>query len=242
MNSGDEMQHDKEPLAVVTGAAGGIGRAITAELTRTGHRVLAVDVTDDAGPAAHATLTADLGAPQAAEEVFQEIEDRYGLPGVLINNAGIYEARDFLDYDAASYRRVFDVNAGAAFFCTQSLTRRLIAAGRPGSVVNIASISGRSGSPDAAYGASKGAVIALTRGLGQSLAPHRIRVNAVAPGLIDTPMAARIPADRVADYRARIPQGRFGDPAEVAAAVCWLAGPAAGYVTGSVLDVNGGLH
>ncbi|MDJ0461616.1 SDR family NAD(P)-dependent oxidoreductase [Streptomyces sp. H27-C3] len=236
------MQENEMPLAVVTGAAGGIGRAVTAELAHAGHRVLAVDVKDDADPAAHAALTADLGVPAAADELFQLIEERYGLPSVLVNNAGIYEARDFLDYDAESYRRVFDINAGAAFFCTQTLARRLIAAGRPGSVVNIASISGQSGSPDAAYGASKGAVIALTRSLGRSLAPHRIRVNAVAPGLIDTPMAARIPADRAADYREQIPQARFGEAAEVASAVCYLAGPGASYVTASVLDVNGGLH
>lgn len=236
------MNDRESPLAVVTGAAGGIGRAVTAALARTGHRVLAVDVEEAADPAAHAVLTADLGAPDAAGDLFRLIEERYGLPSVLVNNAGIYEARDFLDYDAESYRRVFDVNAGAAFFCTQELARRLIAAGRPGSVVNLASISGQGGSPDAAYGASKGAVIALTRGLGRSLAPHRIRVNAVAPGLIDTPMARRIPADRAADYRRRIPQERFGEAAEVASAVCYLAGPGASYVTASVLDVNGGLH
>lgn len=230
------------PLAVVTGGAGGIGRAVTAQLARDGHRVLAVDLLGDADPAAHTALVADLGEPDAAERLFGEIEERYGLPSVLVNNAGIYEARDFLEYDTESYRRVFDVNVGAAFFCTQALAGRLIAAGRPGSVVNVASISGQSGSPDAAYGASKGAVIALTRGLGRSLAPHRIRVNAVAPGLIDTPMAGRVPADRAAAYRERIPQARFGEPAEVAAAICYLAGPGASYVTASVLDVNGGLH
>ncbi|MGW0564776.1 SDR family NAD(P)-dependent oxidoreductase [Streptomyces sp. NPDC003016] len=235
--SGIEM-----PLAVVTGGAGGIGRAVTAQLARDGHRVLAVDLLGDADPAAHTALVADLGEPDAAERLFGEIEERYGLPSVLVNNAGIYEARDFLEYDTESYRRVFDVNVGAAFFCTQALAGRLIAAGRPGSVVNVASISGQSGSPDAAYGASKGAVIALTRGLGRSLAPHRIRVNAVAPGLIDTPMAGRVPADRAAAYRERIPQARFGEPAEVAAAICYLAGPGASYVTASVLDVNGGLH
>lgn len=92
--------------------------------------------------------------PGAAGELFQEIEDAYGVPGILVNNAGIYEARDFLDYDAESYGRVFDINAGAAF-CTRALARRLIAAGRPGSVINVASISGQSGSPEAAYGASK---------------------------------------------------------------------------------------
>ncbi|MDI3405798.1 SDR family NAD(P)-dependent oxidoreductase [Streptomyces cavernicola] len=238
----EQRTTDAGTLAVVTGGAGGIGRAVTATLAEAGYRVLAVDVEDDADPAAHAALVADLGAPEAVGKLFQEIEDTYGVPGVLVNNAGIYEARDFLDYDAESYRRVFDINTGAAFFCTQELARRLIAAGRPGSVVNIASISGRSGSPDAAYGASKGAVITLTRSLGQALAPHRIRVNAVAPGVIDTPMASRIPTDRAAGYRERIPMGRFGEATEVASAVRYLAGPDASYVNASVVDVNGGLR
>ncbi|SBT43331.1 SDR family NAD(P)-dependent oxidoreductase [Micromonospora auratinigra] len=230
------------PLAVVTGGAGGIGRAVTAALTRTGHRVLSVDREPAADPTAHAALVADVAVPAQVERLFAEVHQRYGLPAVLVNNAGVYPARDFLDYDPTTYAEVLDVNLGATFFGTLAYARALVAAGRPGTVVNVASISGQSGSPDAAYGASKGAVIALTHSLGRALAGHRIRVNAVAPGLVDTPMADRIPADRRDDYRARIPVGRFGTPAEIAAAVAWLADPASSYVTATVLDVNGGLH
>ncbi|MDG4838673.1 SDR family oxidoreductase [Micromonospora sp. WMMD967] len=236
------MTDQSAPLAVVTGAAGGIGRAVTAALTGSGHRVLGVDVDRAGDPAAYASLVADVAVPEQVEQLFARIDERYGQPTVLVNNAGVYHARDFLDYDPKTYAQVLDVNLGAAFFCTQVFVRALIAAGRPGTVVNVASISGQSGSPDAAYGASKGACIALTRSLGRSLAEHRIRVNAVAPGLVDTPMAARIPVERRDDYRARIPVGRFGSPAEVAAAVAWLAGPESSYVTASVMDVNGGLH
>ncbi|WFE54673.1 SDR family oxidoreductase [Micromonospora sp. WMMD1155] len=236
------MTDQSAPLAVVTGAAGGIGRAVTAALTGSGHRVLGVDVEPAGDPAAYASLVADVAVPEQVEQLFARINERYGQPTVLVNNAGVYHARDFLDYDPKTYAQVLDVNLGAAFFCTQAFTRALIAAGRPGTVVNIASISGQSGSPDAAYGASKGACIALTRSLGRALAAHRIRVNAVAPGLVETPMAARIPVERRDDYRARIPVGRFGSPAEVAAAVAWLAGPESSYVTASVMDVNGGLH
>ncbi|MEV4765506.1 SDR family NAD(P)-dependent oxidoreductase [Micromonospora chokoriensis] len=236
------MTDQSAPLAVVTGAAGGIGRAVTAALTGSGHRVLGVDVDPGGDPAAYASLVADVAVPEQVEQLFARINERYGQPTVLVNNAGVYHARDFLDYDPKTYAQVLDVNLGAAFFCTQSFVRALIAAGRPGTVVNVASISGQSGSPDAAYGASKGACIALTRSLGRALAEHRIRVNAVAPGLVDTPMAARIPVERRDDYRARIPAGRFGSPAEVAAAVAWLAGPQSSYVTASVMDVNGGLH
>ncbi|GAB4102732.1 SDR family oxidoreductase [Micromonospora taraxaci] len=236
------MTDQSAPLAVVTGAAGGIGRAVTAALTGSGHRVLGVDVDPAVDPAAYASLVADVAVPEQVEQLFARINERYGQPTVLVNNAGVYHARDFLDYDPKTYAQVLDVNLGAAFFCTQSFVRALIAAGRPGTVVNVASISGQSGSPDAAYGASKGACIALTHSLGRALAEHHIRVNAVAPGLVDTPMAARIPAERRDDYRARIPAGRFGSPAEVAAAVAWLAGPESSYVTASVMDVNGGLH
>lgn len=236
------MSDRSAPLAVVTGGAGGIGRAVTAALTHAGHRVLSVDLQPAADPSAYAALVADVAVPEQVEHLFARIHQRHGLPAVLVNNAGVYPARDFLDYDPKTYAEVLDVNLGAAFFCTLAYARALVAAGRPGTVVNVASISGQSGSPDAAYGASKGAVIALTRSLGRALAGHRIRVNAVAPGLVETPMAARIPTDRRDDYRARIPVGRFGAPAEIAAAVTWLACPASSYVTATVLDVNGGLH
>ncbi|MEU7923436.1 SDR family NAD(P)-dependent oxidoreductase [Micromonospora zamorensis] len=236
------MTDQSAPLAVVTGAAGGIGRAVTVALTGSGHRVLGVDVDPSGDPAAYASLVADVAVPEQVEQLFAQIHERYGQPTVLVNNAGVYHARNFLDYDPKTYAQVLDVNLGAAFFCTQAFARALVDTGWPGTVVNVASISGQSGSPDAAYGASKGACIALTRSLGRALAEHRIRVNAVAPGLVDTPMAARIPVERRDDYRARIPVGRFGSPAEIAAAVAWLAGPESSYVTASVLDVNGGLH
>ncbi|MFE9426920.1 SDR family NAD(P)-dependent oxidoreductase [Kitasatospora sp. NPDC006697] len=236
------MDGAADRLAVVTGAAGGIGRAITAALTEAGHPVVGLDLRAEADRSAVAALAADLTDPQQIEEAFDWIEERYGLPAVLVNNAGRYDARDFLDYTPESYRAVLDANLGSAFFCTQGLAHRLIAAGRPGDVVNIASISGQTGSPDTAYCASKGAVIALTQGLGRSLAAHRIRVNAVAPGVIDTAMAAAIPAERAQEYRERIPLGRFGRPEEIAAAVRYLVSPAARYVTATVLDVNGGLH
>ncbi|MCO1614325.1 SDR family oxidoreductase [Micromonospora sp. CPM1] len=236
------MSDSPPPLAVVTGGAGGIGRAVTAALTRAGHRVLSVDREPAADPSAYAALVADLAVPVQAQRLLDDVHERYGLPAVLVNNAGVYPARDFLDYDPRTYAEVLDTNLGATFFGTLAYARALVAAGRPGTVVNVASISGRIGSPDAAYGASKGAVVALTRSLGRALAVHRIRVNAVAPGLVETPMAARIPAARQDDYRARIPAGRFGAPDEIAAAVAWLAGPDSSYVTASVLDVDGGLH
>ncbi|MFC9897552.1 SDR family NAD(P)-dependent oxidoreductase [Nocardia sp. NPDC127579] len=229
-------------LAVVTGAAGGIGTATTDLLAAAGYRVVAVDKRPFDSAAAADCQVVDLSDPAAICAFFTSVEQTHGVVSALVNNAGIYLARDFLDYGAADFDAVLDVNLRAAFFCTQHVARRLIATGATGSVVNVGSISGQSGSPDAAYAASKGALIALTRGLGRALAVHRVRVNAVAPGIIETPMAARIPDGRARAYRAQIPVGRFGTPDEVAAAIGYLISPASSYVTASVLDVNGGLQ
>ncbi|MFF0608082.1 SDR family NAD(P)-dependent oxidoreductase [Nocardia tengchongensis] len=228
-------------LAVVTGADGGIGRATTELLAADGYRVLALDRRPFTSAAAIATRVADLSDYRAIGALVDELTAEFGVASVLVNNAGSYLAREFLDYEPEHFDQVMDVNLGAAFFLTQGFARHLIAAGEPGAVVNVGSISGQSGSPDAAYAASKGALLTLTRSLGRSLAAHRIRVNAVAPGIIETPMAARIPEDRARAYQAQIPTGRFGTAAEVAEAIRYLAGPAGSYVTASVLDVNGGL-
>jgi NAD(P)-dependent dehydrogenase (short-subunit alcohol dehydrogenase family) len=194
--------------------------------------------------AQHAHAEDDLGDPHAVTAAFDELAAALGEPAVLVNNAGIYLARDFLATTAEELDRVLTVNVKSTFWCAQTFARRIAAAGadQPAAIVNVASVSGRTGSPDAAYGASKGAVIALTRSLAGVLAPYRIRVNAVAPGIVHSAMSARIPADRQAHYLDGIPLGRFAEPAEIAGVITMLASPTAGYMTGAVVDVNGGLH
>jgi NAD(P)-dependent dehydrogenase (short-subunit alcohol dehydrogenase family) len=223
-------------LAVVTGSTGAIGAATCAALAEAGYDVVGVDQRDPATPPPWRHRTADLGRLDEVARAFTGLQ-----PDVLVNNAGVYLAQDFLSTTARDYDLVMGSNVRAAFFCAQTFARRLVEARRPGVIVNVASVSGRTGSPDVAYGASKGAVIALTRSLGQSLARHGIRVNAVAPGLVHSDMSARIPADRQEKYRQSIPLGRFAEPAEIAAVITMLAGPAGSYLTSSIVDVNGGL-
>jgi NAD(P)-dependent dehydrogenase (short-subunit alcohol dehydrogenase family) len=229
-------------VAIVTGAAGGIGRAVVAALDEDGFFVVALDRAAGPVPGAGIAHGLDLADPQAISERFALLDAEHGTAAVLVNCAGFYEGREFLGYGPESLRYVIDANLTSTFFCTQCVVRRAIVEARTASIINVASISGQAGSPDAGYGASKGAVIALTVSLGRSLVRHGIRVNAVAPGIIDTPMAARIPPDRLAAYLAEIPSGRLGRRDEVAAAVRFLADPSSSYITGATIDVNGGLR
>lgn len=229
---------------MVTGSSGAIGAATCAHLAEAGYMVAGLDVRPPAAGPGHGHLSVDLADPRAVTEAFDEVAAELGRPAVLVNNAGVYLARDFLDTTAEELDRVLTVNVKGAFWCAQAFARQVVAAGgdEPAAIVNVASVSGRTGSPDAAYGASKGAVIALTRSLAGVLAPYRIRVNAVAPGIVQSAMADRIPADRQAHYLDGIPLGRFGRPGEIAAVITMLASATAGYMTGAVVDVNGGLH
>ncbi|MET8122542.1 SDR family oxidoreductase [Micromonospora sp. NPDC005189] len=231
-------------VAVVTGSSGAIGAATCEHLATAGYAVAGLDVRPPAAGAGHRHLTVDLGDPQAVVTAFDEVAAELGGPVLLVNNAGVYLARDFLDTTVEELDQVLTVNVKSAFWCAQAFARQVVAAGgdRPSAIVNVASVSGQTGSPDAAYGASKGAVIALTRSLAGVLAPYRIRVNAVAPGIVHSAMADRIPSDRQAHYLDGIPLGRFARPGEIAAVITILASATASYMTGAVVDVNGGLH
>jgi NAD(P)-dependent dehydrogenase (short-subunit alcohol dehydrogenase family) len=222
--------------AVVTGSTGAIGAATCAALTDAGYQVVGLDCVVPQSPPAWRHRTAHLADPEQVAEAFSGIS-----PTLLVNNAGAYLAQDFFDTTADDFDLVFGANVRSAFLCAQTFARRLADAGEPGVIVNVASVSGRTGSPDVAYGASKGAVIALTRSLSQALAAYRIRVNAVAPGLVHSAMSRRIPSPRQEKYLRDIPLGRFAEPAEIAAAITAIAGPAGTYMTGSIVDVNGGL-
>ncbi|MGC4811694.1 SDR family NAD(P)-dependent oxidoreductase [Micromonospora sp. DT228] len=230
-------------LAVVTGSSGAIGAATCEHLAAAGYTVAGLDLRPPAPGATHQHLSVDLGDPRAVTAAFERAAGM-GRLAVLVNNAGVYLARDFLDTTPEELDLVLASNVKSAFHCAQAFTRRIAATGdgEPAAIVNVASISGRSGSPDAAYGASKGAVIALTRSLAGALARYRIRVNAVAPGIVHSEMSDRIPADRRRHYLDDIPLGRFAQAAEIAAVIAMLASPAAAYMTGAVVDVNGGLH
>ena len=225
--------------ALVTGGTRGIGLACCRLFLRMGYEVTALYSSDEeAARAARSELpeVAFLRADVSCEEAMRRVFD--GIPSldVLVNNAGIDFFAQVQDMTYADYRRVMDVNMGGAFLAVKFAVPRMLSRG--GAIVNVSSIWGvTGGSCESVYSASKGAMIAFTRALAKELAPA-IRVNAVAPGAIDTAMNAGYTEEERREIEGRIPLGRFGTPDEVAQAVYFLA--ACRYVTGQVLGVDGG--
>jgi NAD(P)-dependent dehydrogenase (short-subunit alcohol dehydrogenase family) len=238
-------------VAVVTGVSKGIGRAIADALAAAGARVAAThhDAETCAGVAAelgdgHVGVAMDVTDRSSVEAAAADIATSLGEPSVLVNNAGINRIAPAELLDEADWRAVLDVNLTGAFLTCQVFGRRMLAAGR-GSIVNIASVTGAEvGMPGRApYAASKAGIVGLTRVLGIEWAGRGVRVNAIEPGPVRTPMVERAIADGIIDEQAvigRIPAGRFADPLDIARAVVLLAAPEAAFVTAQTLIVDGG--
>lgn len=239
-------------IAVVTGAARGLGRAIAEALAAEGAAVAVTDLDLGMARAVAATL-AGRGAAAAqawrldvrnaadVESVFGEIETALGTPDALINNAGVYPDHALLEMPEAAWDAVIDTNLKGPMLCGQVFARRRVAAGGGGAIVNLASTAAFSARPGAAhYCASKAGLVMLTKCMAMEFGPHRIRVNAVAPGLIEVE-GDRVSPDYKRAFLPMIPYGRIGLPEDVARAVAFLASERTDFITGAVLAVDGGF-
>ncbi len=237
-------------IALVTGAGRGIGQAIAAALARSGTRVAVNDIdadtaratAQDLGDAARA-YPADVGDPGAAQHMVVQVHADMGGLDILVNNAGIEYKTSVLDTTVTDWQRTLDVNLSAAFYTSRAAGPIMRGAGG-GVIVNIASIAGHNiPLPNrSAYVASKAGLIGFTKECAREFAAYNIRVNAVCPGVIETPMTAESRGNeaQVAKWLADIPQGRLGQPDDIAGLVLFLCSDAAGYLTGQAINVDGG--
>jgi NAD(P)-dependent dehydrogenase (short-subunit alcohol dehydrogenase family) len=237
----DRSMHGK--VVVVTGASIGIGRAIAAAFGSEGAYVVAnyepgarqPDILSSNSIACAASVC-DI---EALARMFDDVGRRYGRIDILVNNAGIFPRCDPLELDEAHWDLTLNTNLKGAFFCSQFAAKSMRQNGG-GCIVNITSDAAYKGARNgAAYAASKGGLLALTRSLARALARYNIRVNAIAPGVTDTAQAALTDQDRIT-RAAEIPLARVARPADIASAALFLAGEASGYITGQTLHVNGG--
>ena len=228
-------------VAVITGANGRIGQATCARLTQAGYHVVGIDIGAE-GLGNWPYYACDLTDLAKMEETLARIESEHGLIRVLFNNAGTYnDGKDYFELTPDLYDITMDVNLKAPFFASQWVAKRLIAEGKGGSIVSTGSLAGQAGSTIIDYGASKAAVMNMTKSLGRALGKHGIRVNAIAPGLIDTAMGARVPDAMREKQIVGSALRRVGQPEEIASVVDFLVSDAASFITGTTIDVNGGI-
>lgn len=239
-------------VALVTGATRGIGRAVALELGRCGARVMGTATSaagaEEIGKALQeagiegAGLALDVTDPAACEAVLSDIEKRFGAVSVLVNNAGITRDNIAIRLKDEDWDAVLDTNLKAVFRMSRLVMRGMMKA-RVGRIINITSVVGSSGNAGQAnYAAAKAGVAGMSRALARELGSRGITVNCVAPGFIDTDMTRALPETARDALLGQIALGRLGRPEEIAAAVVFLASPAASYITGSTLHVNGGMY
>ncbi|MBB5519389.1 2-dehydro-3-deoxy-D-gluconate 5-dehydrogenase KduD [Amphiplicatus metriothermophilus] len=238
-------------IALVTGANTGIGQGLAVGLAEAGADIAAVGRSDPAetrkivekAGCRFAFVEADLRDSARAEEIVAAAKKALGPVDILVNNAGVIRRNDALDFTQEDWDEVLDVNLKTVFFLSQAAAKRMVAAGRPGKIINIASmLSFQGGIRVASYTASKSGVAGLTKLLANEWASRGINVNAIAPGYIATNNTAALRADekRNAEILGRIPAGRWGEPGDLAGAAVFLASPASDYVHGTILAVDGG--
>lgn len=250
----DDSDTDRR-VALVTGASYGLGAEIARTLARDGLDVAVTELNADdladtvasieAEGARAAAITLDLRSMESIENAVAETIERLGRVDVLVNNAGHLLVKPALEVEPEEFSQIMAINVTGSYFMAQHVARHLVDSGRPGCIINLASTFTMMGAPNVSpYGISKAAVGGITRHLAVEWAQYNIRVNAVAPGSVETKIRAALlaadPVRREANI-AKVPMGRFGTPEDMAGAVSYLASPAAAYVNGHVLAVDGGL-
>jgi len=244
------MIEHAHPVVLVTGAGRGLGRAIAAALHESRYKVAVTDVDEGAAVSVARSLSAerstarayrlDVSSAQQVADVFASVASDLGVPDALVNNAGVYPNHSILDMPEAAWDRVLDINLKGPFLCSQAFARmRLAPTG--GVIVNVASTAAFSARVGAAhYSASKAGLVMLTKSLAQEFGPYGIRVNAVAPGLVEVD-EGHVSADYKEMFLKMIPRGRIGRPEDVAATVGFLLTDASNYINGECIVVDGGF-
>jgi len=237
-------------VALVTGASRGIGAAIADELAAQGATVIGTATSDSGAAAIGARLAAagghgrklDVTDPGAIDALVDGIAKEFGAVSILVNNAGITRDNLLLRMKDEDWQAILDTNLSSVFRTSKAVMRNMMKA-RKGRIVNIASVIGVTGNAGQAnYAAAKAGIIAFSKSMAREIGSRGVTVNVVAPGFIDTDMTRDLPEESKQAMLGQIALGRLGQPADIARAVAFLAGPSAAYITGETLHVNGGMY
>ncbi len=245
----------KGKVALVTGASSGIGRATAHALAKNGARVAInfhrnnegaesarLQITKDGGSAV--VVQADVTRASEVQSLVAQTAAEFGPIDILVNNAGsLVERLKILELTEERWDDVIDLNLKSAFLCSQAVAGSMMER-KTGAIINVSSIAGRNGGALGSihYSAAKGGLITFTKGLAKELAPFGVRVNAVSPGVVDTPYHEQFSSPEIMKtYAGMIPLGRVGTPAEVGKVICFLASDAASYLAGETIEINGGM-
>ena len=227
-------------VALITGASGGIGNTLVSEFLKYKARVYPTDIREYDHPD---FIHGDISDPDFIGRLVKQVMDQEGRIDILINNAGICPRTPVLEISREEWQKVMDINLTSLFFLSQAVLEIMIRQ-KSGTIVNLSSIAGKNGGTTvgAHYSASKAAIECLTKTLAKTGAPHGIRVNAVAPGIIDTDMQDTVSTEQMEQFHQAIPMKRLGTPGEVAGIILVLASSQSSYVTGTNIDIDGGLN